>query len=60
MVAAVDAGQGDTLALLERLVKQNSGSLDIDGVTKVGVMMRAALDALGVQTRLTRWACRRA
>lgn len=51
MVATVDTGQDEALALLGRLVNQNSGSLNIDGVTKVGVMVRAELDALGLQTR---------
>jgi glutamate carboxypeptidase len=51
MAAAVDSGQEDALALLARLVNQNSGSLNIDGVTKVGVMVRAELEALGLQTR---------
>ncbi len=51
MVAAADAGQDEALALLAKLVNQNSGSLNIDGVTKVGMMMRAELDALGFQTR---------
>lgn len=51
MVAATGAGQDEALALLARLVNQNSGSLNIDGVTKVGVMVRADLDALGLKTR---------
>ena len=51
MASAVDAGQEDALALLAKLVDQNSGSLNIDGVTKVGMMMRAELEALGLQTR---------
>lgn len=51
MATAVDAHQGEALALLEKLVNQNSGSLNIDGVTKVGTMMRAELEALGLQTR---------
>ncbi|UVO50298.1 M20/M25/M40 family metallo-hydrolase [Sphingomonas sp. SUN019] len=34
-------------ALLEKLVTQNSGSLNIAGVTKVGDMMRAELEPLG-------------
>ncbi len=51
MVAAVDAGQAQSLGLLERLVNQNSGSLNIEGVTKVGMMVRAELDALGFETR---------
>ncbi len=51
MVAAVDSGQAQSLVLLERLVNQNSGSLNIEGVTRVGVMVRAELDALGFKTR---------
>lgn len=51
MVTAVDAGQDKVLSLLETLVNQNSGSLNIDGVTRVGTMMRTELDALGLQTR---------
>jgi len=51
MAAAVDDHQDEAMALLEKLVNQNSGSLNIDGVTKVGTMMRAELDALGLQTR---------
>jgi len=35
------------VALLEKLVNQNSGSLNIDGVTKVGAMVRAELEPLG-------------
>ncbi len=33
MIAAVDAEQARSLALIERLVNQNSGSLNIPGVT---------------------------
>ncbi|TRW17385.1 M20/M25/M40 family metallo-hydrolase [Glacieibacterium frigidum] len=51
MVAAVDAGQAKSLALLEELVNQNSGSNNIAGVTAVGVIMRRELDALGLKTR---------
>lgn len=47
MVATVDAGQAASVALLERLVNQNSGTMNLDGVSKVGVAMRAELDALG-------------
>ncbi len=47
MIAAVDAEQGRSLALLERLVNQNSGSLNIPGVTAVGKMMRAELEPRG-------------
>lgn len=47
MQAAVEANQPAALALLERLVNQNSGTMNLDGVTRVGAMMRAELEALG-------------
>ncbi|MES2339555.1 MAG: M20/M25/M40 family metallo-hydrolase [Pseudomonadota bacterium] len=47
MRATIAAEQDRTVALLERLTNQNSGSLNIDGVTKVGTMMRAELEPLG-------------
>ena len=34
-------------ALLQRLVEQNSGTLNLEGVRAVGTMMRAELEALG-------------
>ena len=47
MIATVDAEQNRTLAMLEKWVNQNSGSLNIEGVTKVGDMLRAELEPLG-------------
>ena len=47
MIATVDAEQPRSLALLKRLVNQNSGTMNLAGVTKVGAMMRAELEALG-------------
>ena len=47
MIATVDAEQARTLTMLETWVKQNSGSLNIPGVTKVGEMLRAELEPLG-------------
>ena len=47
MIATIDAEQGRTLSLLEKLVNQNSGSLNVPGVTAVGKMMRSELEALG-------------
>jgi glutamate carboxypeptidase len=47
MVRTVDAEQARHLALLERLVNQNSGTLNAEGVKKVGDMMRAELEPLG-------------
>lgn len=47
MAKTVAAEQERSLALLERLVNQNSGSLNLEGVEKVGAMMRAELELLG-------------
>ena len=47
MIATVDAEQQRTLGMLEKWVNQNSGSLNIEGVTKVGEMLRAELEPLG-------------
>lgn len=47
MIATVDAEQDRSIALLERLVNQNSGSLNIAGVTKVAEMLRPEFEALG-------------
>lgn len=49
MAATVKAESERHVALLEKLVNQNSGSLNIDGVTKVGAMVRAELEPLGFQ-----------
>ncbi len=43
----VDAEFERSVALLARLVDQNSGTLNLPGVTKVGEMMRAELEPLG-------------
>lgn len=47
MAATIQAEADRHVALLERLVNQNSGSLNLDGVTKVGAMVRAELEPLG-------------
>ncbi|MBP6379240.1 MAG: M20/M25/M40 family metallo-hydrolase [Sphingorhabdus sp.] len=47
MVATVDAEYERSVALLEKLVNQNSGSMNFDGVRKVGDMMRTELEPLG-------------
>ncbi|MGV1684237.1 M20/M25/M40 family metallo-hydrolase [Sphingopyxis sp. NJF-3] len=47
MTKTVAAEQDRSIALLERLVNQNSGSLNLEGVEKVGAMMRAELEPLG-------------
>ena len=45
--AAIADDQPHAIALLERLVNQNSGSLNLPGVTAVGEMVRAELEPLG-------------
>lgn len=47
MVATVDAEYERSVALLEKLVNQNSGTMNFEGVRKVGEMMRAELEPLG-------------
>ena len=47
MIAAVDAEQQRTLAMLETMVNQNSGSLSLPGVEAVGKIVRAELEPLG-------------
>jgi glutamate carboxypeptidase len=51
MTSTVEAEYERSVALLERLVNQNSGSLNIDGVKKVGDMVRAELEPLGFTVR---------
>lgn len=47
MAQTVDAEFERSVALLQKLVDQNSGTLNPEGVAKVGVMMRAELEPLG-------------
>ncbi len=47
MVQTVVAEQERSIALLEKLVNQNSGSLNVAGVNVVGDMVRAELEPLG-------------
>ena len=51
MTKTVDADYNRTVALLERLVNQNSGTLNLAGVEAVGKMMRAELEPLGFTVR---------
>lgn len=51
LAAAVDDGQERTLALLERLVNQNSGTLNLDGVEQVARMLRPEFEALGMKVQ---------
>ena len=47
MRTAIEADQPHAIALLERLVNQNSGSLNLPGVKAVGDMVRAELEPMG-------------
>jgi glutamate carboxypeptidase len=51
IVQAVKVRSPAALALLERAVNINSGTLNTDGVKEVGRLFRAELDALGFTTR---------
>ena len=51
MAQIVDAESERTVALLERLVNRNSGSLNLEGVRAVGQMVRAELEPLGFNVR---------
>ena len=51
IVRAVDAGNDGALALLERIVNINSGTMNLAGVREVGAVLRAELDGLGLATR---------
>lgn len=46
----VDAHVDEAIALLERTVNINSGTMNHDGVREVGAVLRAELDALGFAT----------
>jgi glutamate carboxypeptidase len=50
IVAAIQARQEPALALLERAVNINSGTMNHDGVRAVGSLFRAEFDALGFRT----------
>ena len=47
MATTVDAEYERSVALLERLVNQNSGTMNLPGVARVGTMMAEQLRALG-------------
>lgn len=51
MRATIDAEAPRHEALLKKLVTQNSGSLNLEGVTKVGTMMRDELNPMGFDVR---------
>ena len=48
---AVDSRNADALALLERIVNINSGTMNLRGVREVGDVLRKEFDALGFATR---------
>ncbi|OGN44542.1 MAG: peptidase M20 [Caulobacterales bacterium RIFCSPHIGHO2_01_FULL_70_19] len=51
MMATVEAEHGRHVDLLERLVNQNSGTLNAAGVRAVGEMVRQELEPLGFEVR---------
>ena len=51
MIATVDAEQARSLALLERLVNQNSGTRNLAGVRAVYELLRPEFEALGFAVR---------
>ncbi|UCD25792.1 MAG: M20/M25/M40 family metallo-hydrolase [Gemmatimonadota bacterium] len=51
IVQYVDAHNDDAIALLERIVNVNSGTMNPEGVQEVGQILRAEFDALGFATR---------
>ncbi len=51
MAATVVSEHDRHIALLERMVNQNSGTLNLPGVRAVGEMLRPELEALGFQVR---------
>ncbi|MEO7743331.1 MAG: M20/M25/M40 family metallo-hydrolase [Usitatibacter sp.] len=51
IVAAVKERTAASLQLLERAVRVNSGTLNVEGVREVGRIFQAELDALGFATR---------
>jgi glutamate carboxypeptidase len=51
MMRTVEAEHDRHIALLERMVNQNSGTLNLEGVRVVGDMVRAELEPLGFNVR---------
>ena len=51
ITSSVDASNNKALKLLEEVVNINSGSMNFEGVEKVGQIFQARLDALGFDTR---------
>ncbi len=51
MVATVDAEQARTVTILEKWVNQNSGTMNVAGVARVGEMLRSELEPLGFKVQ---------
>ena len=51
IITQIDANNRDALKLLEEVVNINSGSMNFEGVQKVGQIFKTRLDALGFETR---------
>lgn len=51
IAAAVDQRHAAALAMLERVVNINSGTMNFDGVRQVGAVFKAQFDSLGFTTR---------
>ena len=51
IVRAIDDHSAGAVALLEQIVNINSGTMNLDGVRRVGAVLRGQLDALGFTTR---------
>ena len=51
IAAYVDAHDADGLALLEKVVNINSGTMNLQGVQEVGRIFRAELDGMGFRTQ---------
>jgi glutamate carboxypeptidase len=50
LVQLVEANNGEAQTLLKELVNINSGTMNFEGVRKVGAVLRKKFDALGMQT----------
>lgn len=51
LLATIDSANAEAIALLERVVNINSGTLNLAGVRAVGDVFRAEFDRLGFSTR---------
>ena len=51
ILSSIDGNKQESLKLLEEVVNINSGSMNFDGVYKVGQIFKTRLDALGFKTQ---------